>query len=58
MVGLNKVKLDEWAEETKRQCTGLFRDAQQAHALERLIDRIAQVIDENNRSMPAPTERG
>ncbi len=43
-MSLSKGKLDAWAEETKRQTTGLFRDAQQAHAIEKLIDKVAELV--------------
>ena len=51
MAGLDKVKLDAWADETKRSTTGVFASAQQVHALERLIDSVAQLIDENNKEI-------
>jgi hypothetical protein len=51
MIGLDKRRLDAWAEETKRNTTGLFRDSQQAHAIGTLINSVAQIIDENNREI-------
>ena len=51
MAGLDKSQLDAWAEDTKRNTTGLFRDSQQSHAIGKLIDSVAQVIEENNREI-------
>ncbi len=51
MIGLDKRRLDAWAEETKRKTTGFFIDSQQVHAIESLLDSIAQIIEENNREI-------
>ncbi len=51
MIGLDKRRLDAWAGETKRKTTGFFIDSHQVHAIESLLDSIAQIIDENNREI-------
>ncbi len=43
-MSLTKGALNAWAEETKRQTTGLFKDAQQAHAIGTLIDKVAELV--------------
>lgn len=47
-MSLSKGELDDWAEETKRQTTGLFKDTQQAHAIGTLIDRVAELMAQSS----------